>query len=92
MWYVLQFCFLLMHFNLTVLAQYSNTSAVVFEQYWPLGANGTQVQAPPGGTNYVVSTFPSFHVAAVPGVPLGFFGYNGQMVGENQQAGIVHLY
>ena len=70
------------------LMQYTaTTSAAVFEQLWPAGANGTQIAASPAGADMVLSAFPSFNVDSIEGEEVGFFGYAGSMVGSGTYSG-----
>lgn len=73
---------------LTAIRTYtSGSSAVVFEQLFPLGANATSMGPTQDSQNVVLSSWPSFDVAAT-SVDLGYLGYAGQMVGWNTYTGI----
>ena len=68
-------------------AQYtSGAAAVVFEQGFPAGANGTSMGPTQTSMNQVMSSWPAFNVQQEQ-VPLGFLGYSGQMVGWNTYQG-----
>ncbi len=59
----------------------SGANAVVFEQVFPEGVNGTSLGETGVTSNLVTSSFPSFQVSAG-ATSKGYVGYNGPMVGS----------
>ena len=56
---------------------------MVFDQVFPNGTTNSSLGAPYVSQNLVQSSFPSFSVAPLPDLDLGFLAYNGDMVGSD---------
>ena len=65
----------------------SGANALVFEQYFPNGANDTALGPAQNTMNLVISSWPAFQVAQQ-GQPLGYLAYSGPMVGSNAVSGL----
>lgn len=73
---------------LTAVRSYtSGSSALVFEQTFPSGANGTSLGPTQDTMDMVISSWPSFEVAPV-AQSIGFLAFMGQMTGDAAYTGI----